>query len=413
MTCHGGARAGRSAGRPALEVAEIFRRHGEEYRRTHALSAEQLRVMGDIETCRTAVRGGHLDTCDHCGHQAPSYNSCGNRHCPKCQALSQAKWIAERKERILPTHYFHLVFTLPEELRSVARCNRRALFNMLFSATAETLLELGRDPKHLGATLGITAVLHTWTRTLDFHPHLHCIVTGGGLDEKNNRWVGAKPDFLFPAKALSRLFRGKFLAALTSAYDKGDLEFAGACTHLSDPESFAALKDGLYQKEWVVHVKPTFAGPGHVFEYLGRYTHRVAISNQRLMAMDNHGVTFSTKDGKTATLKPPEFIRRFLMHVLPKRYAKIRHYGLNSASNAKTKLERARRLIEAGQPTSDEQATGRESLPHIGDTWLEQMLALTGVDPSVCPRCGIGRMVRTRIAKGTILPLNPEPENSS
>lgn len=407
MQCHGGGREGRPAGRPVLEVADIFRIHGQQYLREHALSAEQQKVMAHILACRTAVLGGHLETCDQCGHEDQSFNSCGDRHCPKCQALVQAKWIARRKSRTLPTHYFHLVFTLPAQLRSLALCNRKELFKMLFAAAAETLLELGRDPKHLGGLLGITTVLHTWTRQLDFHPHVHCIVTGGGLDEDGDRWVKATPDFLFPVKVLSRLFRGKFLAALCRAHERGQLEFAGGCADLAIGDNFAALKDQLYRREWVVYAKRPFGGPQHVFEYLGRYTHRVAISNYRLLSMDDGGVTFATKDGKTATLAPMEFIRRFLMHVLPKDFVKIRHYGLKAASNVHTKLKRAKEILEAEQGP---QSAGGDDL---GETWLEQMQALTGVDLSVCPRCGTGRMIRTRIEPGTVSLIPVDPQDTS
>jgi hypothetical protein len=352
--------------------------------------------MGNIETCRTEVRGGHVDTCDHCGHKVPSYSSCCDRHCPKCQALRQAKWIAGRKLRILPTNYFHLVFTLPAELRPLALCNRKAVFDMLFAAAGDTLLELGRDPKHLGGLLGVTAVLHTWTRKLDFHPHLHCVVTGGGLDANGDRWVGAKPGFLFPVRVLSRLFRGKCLAALERAYNKGILTFAGGCAGLADADRFADLKDTLYRKEWVVYSKPPFGGPEAVFDYLGRYTHRVAISNQRLIAMDARGITFHTKDGEAATLAPDEFVRRFLMHTLPKGFTKIRHFGLLAPSNVGTKLSRARELIDADRPTH-----ARQREDELDGTWLDQMLALTGEDLSVCPRCKKGKMIRTRIEPGT------------
>jgi hypothetical protein len=419
MPCHGGAREGRPAGRPAFEVADIFRVHGQEYLRDYALSPEQKKVMEHILACRTAVLGGHVDTCAHCGHEEQGYNSCGDRHCPKCQALSQAKWIEQRKARTLPTHYFHLVFTLPAELRSVARCNRKAIFDLLFAAAAETLLELGRDPKHLGGLLGITAVLHTWTRTLEFHPHVHCIVTGGGLAgdlaEDGERWVEAKPDFLFPVKVLSRLFRGKFLAALCAAYEREQLECAGGCAALADPGAFARLRDRLYREDWVVYCKRPFGGPEHVFEYLGRYTHRVAISNYRLLAMNDQGVTFATKDGKTATLAPTEFIRRFLMHVLPDGYKKIRHSGLKAPSNVNTKLKRARKIIEARCPPADEEtdSLAPSDEPAGASTWIEQMCALTGTDPTVCPRCGIGRMKRTHVGPGVVSAGAASPVDSS
>ena len=398
MTCCGGAPEGRPAGRHALEVADIFRAHGEGYRRTHALSSVQRRVMGNIETCRTEVRGGHVDTCDRCGHEAPSYNSCSDRHCPKCQALGQAKWIEGRRARILPTRYFHLVFTLPAELRSLAMCNRKPVFDTLFAAAAETVLELGRDKRHLGGLPGVTAVLHTWTRKLDFHPHVHCVVTGGGLDVDRDRWVASKPDFLFPVRVLSRLFRGKFLHALSRAHARGVLEFAGGCADLADHERFAALKDTLYRKEWVVYAKPPFGGPAAVFEYLGRYTHRVAISNQRLVACDDRGVTFHTRDGKTATLAPHEFIRRFLMHVLPGGFTKIRHFGLLAPGNVNNRLERAKQLLEAEHP---EAARALEATVADADARLEKIVAERET-PATCPRCGRGRMVRSRIPRGAL-----------
>jgi hypothetical protein len=366
--------------------------------------------MANIETCRTEILGGHVDTCDHCGHKAPSYNSCSDRHCPKCQALRQAKWIAGRKERILPTNYFHLVFTLPAELRSIALCNRKAVFDMLFAAASETLLELGRDEKQLGATLGITAVLHTWTRKLDFHPHLHCVVTGGGLHVDGNRWMASKPDFLFPVRVLSKLFRGKFLHALSRAHDRGELEFAGGCAALGGTNRFAAVKDKLYRKDWVVYSKRPFGGPEAVFEYLGRYTHRVAISNQRLIAMDTRGVTFFTKDGKTETLAPTEFIRRFLMHVLPGRYTKIRHFGLLAASNVNTKLKRSEKLLEEKNRDSKDPLGSGKKL--AAETWLEQWLA-ENQSPATCPHCGIGPMVRSYIHPGARLPQTAKRGDTS
>jgi hypothetical protein len=409
-------------GRPRLEVADIFRAHGEAYRQSHALTSQQLKVMRAIETCRTSVLGGHLDVCTACGHSTPAYNSCRNRHCPKCQSLTQAKWIAERMERILATHSFHVVFTLPEQLRALALANREHLFDMLFSAASSTLLELAKTPKWLGAQPGITAVLHTWTRELHFHPHVHCIVTGGGLSLDQKRWVATRPDFLFPVKVLSRLFRGGFLDALNAAYLSGELNFAGTCANLADSTAFAQLKDRLYRQEWVVYSKPPFGGPNQVFNYLGRYTHRVGISNQRLLAFEQGGVRFRTKDGRTITLEPQEFIRRFLLHVLPKRFVKIRHYGLFAASNATTKLVVAKRLLaedpspqttrcspafsssaQTIQPSEAEIAAsspggGQPSSPSPAPNWREAFKRLTGIDLSRCPICGSGEVVRLPLA---------------
>lgn len=416
MLCPDDARQASSVETPALEVAEIFRVHGPAYRQTNALSFEQRKVMENIEACRTAALGGHLDICADCGHQRPSYNSCRDRHCPKCQGLAQARWIEQRKARLLPIHYFHLVFTLPAELRSLARCNPRQLFGLLFQKAAETLLELGADERHLGARLGITAVLHTWTRELDFHPHVHCVVTGGGLaggpgdNQDGSRWVRAKPRFLFPVKVLSRLFRGKLLAALRRAYSRGDLECAGGCAELAEPERFETLVNRLACKEWVVYAKRPFGGPEHVFEYLGRYTHRVAISNQRLVAGGPDRITFATKGGKTCSLRPHEFIRRFLMHVLPRGFTKIRHYGLHASSNVNTKLRRAQALLE---PTPASPATAPEP---PACAWAEHLEQLTGVDVSVCPRCHAAPMLRyaVPIRHGASIPLGPgEPLDSS
>jgi len=405
MCRHGGAAA---ASRSTLEVGEIFRQHGSVCRQRYKLTPEQLRVMKDIETCRTAVRGGCLDTCDHCGHQVPAYASCGNRHCPKCQALHQARWIHQRMARILAVLHFHIVFTLPEQLRSLILCNRKVLYDLLFKTASETLLQLSQDPKLLGGQMGITAVLHTWTRQLEFHPHVHCVVTAGGLQAVEDRWLDSSPDFLLSVRVMSRLFRGKFLSALQDLYDRGQLEFAGGCSDLAQPAAFRRLKDKLYQKEWVVHAKKPFAGPEHVFRYLGRYTHRVAISNQRLIAAGPPGVTFATKDGKRCTLSPEEFIRRFLLHVLPAGFTKIRHYGLYASSCVKTKLGQARRLLSDRAPGSSPPGAAdlcsrlqAEDKDLSALAFLELMLLLTQVDLSICPRCGIGRMRRTHVPPST------------
>jgi hypothetical protein len=349
---------------------------------------EQHAVLRAIARCRTAALGGHADVCGACGYTTIAYNSCRNRHCPKCQALSQARWLEQRMERVLPTHAFHVVFTLPSELHGLVLANRETLFALLFAAAAEALLELGRDPRWLGAELGITSVLHTWTRDLRFHPHVHCIVTGGGLSLDGQRWIATRPDYLFPVKVLGALFRGKFLACLNELYARGALRLEGPAMKLADPARFARVRDKLYRSRWVVYSKPPFGGPEQVFRYLGRYTHRVGLSNQRLVALDERGVTFRTRGAQTATLAPHEFLRRFLLHVLPKGFVKIRHYGLMAASNVGTRLAVAQRLL------------GTEPPPRAADTpkaprdFRELLLALTGIDLRCCPRCGAFAMQR-------------------
>jgi hypothetical protein len=341
--------------------------------------------MRAIETCRTEVLGGHLDVCDGCGYARPAYNSCRNRHCPKCQCLVQARWIEQRTERILPTHYFHVVFTLPAQLRRLCRRNAETFYDLLFEAVSQTLLELGKDPERLGAQLAFTAVLHTWTRSLEYHPHLHCIVAGGGLSFASDRWVPARRKYLFPVKVLSRLFRGKFLTRLRELHDHGALN-AGPLAALP---TFKDLIDQLYRHEWVVYAKRPFGGPEQVYRYLGRYTHRVGISNQRLVSLDGQVVCFRTKNGDTITLHAEEFIRRFLQHVLPARFVKIRHYGLMASSNATTKLPIARSLLENAAP-----AAAIAPIPSRAAAldWRELLKALTGIDVTLCPRCG-GRMI--------------------
>ncbi len=336
-----------------------------------------------------------MDTCEHCNHTVKLYNSCSDRHCPQCQALNQAKWIAGRKERILPIGYFHVVFTLPAQLRSVAMCNRKMVFDILFSAAAATLLELGRDKKYLGAALGITAVLHTWTRKLDFHPHVHLVVTGGGLAMDGENWINSKSDFLFPVRVISSLFKGKFLHALARAYSKGELEFAGNCANLSNPNNFNALKNKLYNMIWVVHCKEPFGGPAAVFEYLGRYTHRVAISNERLISINDLEIKFFTKNGNSTTLAPIEFIRRFLMHTLPKGFTKIRHFGILAAGNVNTKLVKAKELLKNN---SKEFEKSFDSKVKANEIWLDQQLNNANQEPTSCPKCQKGKMKRNYIS---------------
>jgi hypothetical protein len=359
--------------------------------------------MACIDVCRTEVLGGHVDLCPDCGHKtSPSYNSCRNRHCPKCQALDQARWIDARKQRILPVPYFHIVFTLPGELKPLALRNRRLIYGLLFAAASQTLLELGRDPDRLGALLGITAVLHTWTRDLRFHPHLHCVVTGGGLAPDGERWVNSGGKFLFPVKVISALFRGKFIAALKRLHQREQLDLGPDDRLCPD---FPGLCNSLFNKPWVVYAKRPFAGPEQVFAYLGRYTHRVAISNHRLQSVTDEAVTFATRNGKTATLHPHKFIRRFLLHVLPKSFGKIRHYGLLASGNVKTKLPIASRLLQPRVPIQSESADDHDDTP---SDWQHLLEELTGIDIAVCPVCGSNRMRRVQLPDHRH-PYNPLP----
>jgi hypothetical protein len=364
--------------RPAVELADVVRTYGPAFVQSRVLRHEQRKALRDIEQCRTAALGGHLDVCMACGDERPAYNSCRNRHCPKCQSLAQARWIDKRIERLLPVHYFHVVFTLPAELRAVARRSREAVFDMLFASASQTLLTLGRDPKRLGAELGVTMVLHTWTRELHFHPHVHAIVTGGGLSDDDARWVRARKDFLFPVRVMGALFRGKMLAALERAHARRHIDLGRV--------DLRALRS----KSWIVYAKRPFGGPAHVIRYLGRYTHRVGISNQRLVSMDECGVTFRTKDGNAVTVAGHEMLARFVQHVLPPRFVKIRHYGLHAASHAKTRLERARHTLSPAKATRE----CRASIEELPD-WRDLLLRLSGLDVRVCPACHQRALVRT------------------
>ncbi len=386
---------------PGLEVADIVCLHGEAFVRSHALSPDQHAVLRAIERCRTAALGGHVDVCDACGYAAIAYNSCRNRHCPKCQAMSQARWVERRMARVLPTHAFHVVFTLPSELHGLVMANRDKLFDLLFASATEALLELGRDPRWLGADLGITSVLHTWTRDLRFHPHVHCIVTGGGLSLDGERWIATRPNFLLPVRVLGALFRGKFLARLADLHGRGELHLDGPAARLADPARFARVRDKLYCRRWVVYAKRPFGGPEQVFRYLGRYTHRVGLSNRRLVSLDERGVTFRTRGELTATLNPSEFLRRFLLHVLPKGFVKIRHHGLMAPSHVRTKLATARRLLGAAPPPdSADTPTTRD--------FRDVLLDITGVDLRRCPRCGQLAMRRHPLPTAAVQPVPPD-----
>ena len=372
-----------------LEVADIFRDYGPDYRQRHRLSDQQRRVMHAIEVCRTATLGGHLYVCDECHAEVPVYNSCGNRHCPKCQALDKAKWVEARSRDLLPVEYFHPVFTVPDTLHSLFRANQKTLYDMLFRASKETLLQIGADPKHLGAKIGAIGVLHTWGSDMAFHPHTHFIVPGGGLSSTQDRWVSSPPKFLLHIEVLSEVFRGKFIDFLERAYRTSQLRLNGGLQGFRHPIRFEGLVDQLYAKNWVVFCKPPFAGPEKVLEYLARYTHRVAISNERLIEMDDDHVVFRFKDyardgvWSTRRLSAEEFIRRFLQHVLPRRFVRIRYFGLLGNRYRRENLERARTLlkVEPLEPVAPE-----------GETRQEMLERLTGVEPTRCSKCSQGRL---------------------
>ena len=388
--------------RSPLEVADIFRSHGPAYRESHgpSMPLRHLRAMRAIELCRTAALGGHVERCDHCGKLKVSYNSCRNRHCPKCQSLDKERWLEARKRDLLPTTYFHVVFTLPDSLRPLALRNQEVVYNILFRAASETLKTLTQDPKHLGAEVGFIAVLHTWSQTLMDHPHLHCIVTGGGLSPDQTQWIPCKKDFFLPVKALSRLFRGKFLAYLNDARQKGKLKFPGEIAHMQQDGSFKDLLNDLYRQDWVVYCKRPFSNAETVMDYLGRYTHRVAISNDRVVHMEGDQVTFRYRDRhdndtvKYMTLDAEEFIRRFLMHILPDQFIKIRHYGILSNRNRHSKLVVAKKLLGVSDP---------DLSTDVKETWQDLLTRITGTDPRICPYCGKGRMVLKEILKPSAL----------
>ena len=378
--------------RPALEVADIVRAHGDEFSRAHAesLSGGQKRVLRAIELCRTAALGGHLERCDQCGHERNAYNSCANRHCPQCQSLARALWLARRQAELLRCEYFHVVFTLPQRLAALALQNKREMYGLLFRATAETLLEIAADPQHLGAQIGFFCILHTWGQTLTMHPHLHCVVPGGGISLDGSRWVSCRrPDFLFPVRVLSDRFRNLYLRYLQKSFAAGKLRFHGQLRKLSDPKNFARHLAPLRHRKWVVYAKPPFGGPERVLDYLSRYTHRVAISNHRLKELKQGQVTFAYKDyqhegqQKEMTLSADEFLRRFLLHVLPDGFQRIRHYGLLSNRYRAENLARCRKLLTMPEPVRQ----------LLGD-YRERCQQLSGHDPLLCPECKSGSMVR-------------------
>jgi hypothetical protein len=366
--------------RASLEVADIFRSTGPAYRASHAghLSLTQLKVMSAIEHCRTAALGGHVEACEGCGHRRIAYNSCRNRHCPKCQGAAARAWLAERQADLLPVGYFHVVFSVPAEVADIAFQNKATVYGLLFQAAAETILTIAADPRHLGARIGITAVLHTWGSALTHHPHVHMIVPGGGITLDGKRWISSRPAFLLPVRVLGKLFRRLFLARLTALHEAGRLAFFGAMAQLADRRAFLRHLAPVRKKRWVVYAKPPFAGPEAVLAYLSRYTHRVAISNRRLLAFDETGVTFRYKDYRRSgadrqqvmTLAADEFIRRFLLHVLPRGFHRIRHYGLLAGSSRTASLGLARELLDVAAPPDDdveqEPVDARPSCPCCG-----------------------------------------------
>ena len=389
-----------------LEVADVFRAHGAAWRMANAghVSLDQLKVMSAIETCRTAALGGHVERCEDCAHERISYNSCRNRHCPKCQAAAAREWLEDREAELLPVPYYHVVFTLPASIGAVAFQNKSPVYDLLFRTAAQTLTTIAADPKHLGARIGLTAVLHTWGSALTHHPHVHVIVPGGGLSLDGSRWIACKPGFFLPVRMLSRLFRRLFLEGLAALHAAGRLVFLGDLARLADKAAFDAVLAPLRRSEWIVYAKRPFAGPKAVLAYLARYTHRVAISNSRLMELDDKGVTFKWKDYrvegrdrfKTMTLAAHEFIRRFLLHVLPSGFHRIRHYGLFAGAVRASNIERVRQALAA--PEAAPEGSHAET-----DGQAE------AVSPARrCPCCG-GRMIIVETFEGPRPARSPSP----
>ena len=376
--------------RPALEVADIFRNHGAAWREANRghVSLGQLKVMSAIERCRTAALGGHVARCEDCAHTLIAYNSCRNRHCPKCQGAAAKEWLAEREAELLPVPYFHVVYTLPAALRDIAYQNKAVVYDLLFKASAETTLTIAADPKHLGARIGFISVLHTWGSALVHHPHVHMIVPGGGFSPDGSKWIACRPRYFLTVEVLSALFRRLFLEMLLAAHTTGRLQFFGDLVPLADKAAFTAFLKPLRKINWVVDAREPFAGPKQVLRYLSRYTHRIAISNRRLISADENGVTFRYKDYridgparyKTMTLAANEFIRRFLIHVLPKRFHRIRHYGLLASGNRAANIARVRELLGMPSPAKDPEP------PAANPTDEQRVL------PRPCPCCG-GRMI--------------------
>jgi hypothetical protein len=392
-----------------LEVADIFRQIGPAYREQHAraISGAQRRVMRAIERCRTAALGGHIEQCDACGHKRVAFNSCRDRHCPKCQSLVRAQWLEDRQAELLPVEYFHVVFTVPQEIAAIAYQNKAVIYDILFQTTSQTLRTIAADRKHLGAAIGFIAILHTWGQNLLHHPHLHCVVPGGGIAADGQRWIACRPGFFLPVRVLSRLFRRLFLERLRQAFDRGELNFFNSLQALQGRAAFERYLAPAAHTEWVVYAKAPFGGPEQVLQYLGRYTHRVAISNNRLRGFSDETVTFAWKDyrhesrNKTMTLDAHEFIRRFLLHVLPSGFQRIRHYGLLANRYREVRLNQCRDLLAAPAPVVASEIA-------IED-YRDRYRRLTGVSLRDCPHCGLGQMVRMETFLPGTLPRGPPP----
>jgi hypothetical protein len=375
------------AARVKVELAEVFARHGAAYQATHRLVAVQYRAMAAIEACRTDALGGHVERCEACAALRYHYHSCRNRHCPKCQTLAKERWLAARRAELLPVPYFHVVFTLPHELNALAQGNPRALYALLFQSVSDTLIEFGENPRWLGGDIAATLVLHTWGQTLSEHVHLHCLIAAGAL-APDGHWIAARRGFLFPVRALSKVFRGKFLSGLKRQLHASTLRLAGSCATLTNPSAQRQLLDALYDSDWVVYTKRPFAGPAQVLDYLGRYTHRVAISNHRLVSLTDDAVRFRYKDyahgnrRKVMALEPAEFIRRFLLHVLPRGFMRIRHYGILANRTKREKLALARAALERPPAPAPTQPESVEAF------WLR----VARLDIHQCPHCKAGHM---------------------
>ncbi len=375
------------------EVADIFRLYGDTYRQSNSLPYEKIKVMHHIEVCRTAELGGHVERCDQCGLEQIAYNSCRDRHCPKCQCLVKEQWLNDRKAELIPCGYFHFVFTLPHDLNPIILCNKKITMQILFNAVNETLKAFAKDPQwRLEGQLGFIAVLHTWSQTLMDHFHLHCLIPAGALSFKKDRWISAKESFLFRIESLAKAFKNCYLQKLKSAYQNDKLIFPGNTTHFASKKGFQKLLSSLFEAKWIAYAKRPFAGPEQVLDYLGRYTHRVAISNNRIISIDKGKVTFKYRDRgrnneiKIMTLDAHEFVRRFLLHILPMGFMKIRYFGFLAHKNKNETIALLRKLI-------DPQATLPEK---IKETIIEMMLRLTGTDITCCPKCGKGKMTMIR-----------------